>query len=361
MRGKVARTIVLWTVLVSVMSFPVAAQEKKGGGMPPAKVVVATMKSGTVAPESEFIGTIYYSEVSEIAAEVSGKVEKVSFEEGFRVKKNADLVRLSSDILEKTLESTKASYEQVLSDLEKARLDFQRIENLYKEESIAEQVYDENRFNVKSLEKRSDSLSADVARLELELDKKVIRSPFNGIVIKRNVDVGEWLSPGGVVATVARYDVVEVMVNVPQAIVNFIKPGLNVVVLVGTDTYEGKVFSVVPSGDVATRTFPVKIRLRNSGSLKGGMEAKVKLPTGRKEDVFIIPRDAVLTQFGNTVIYAVIDNKAAMLPVKVIGYEGLNAGIASERISKGMSIVVKGNERLREGQPLMIINNGDEK
>lgn len=361
MRYNVAQAALMLLLAVSVNTLSAEAQDKKGGGMPPAKVVIEEIKTGMIAPENLYVGTVYFAEVSDIAAEVNGKVEKVGFEEGFRVRKNGELVRLSSDILEKTLESTKASYEQVLSDLEKARLDLRRIENLYKAESIAEQVYDENRFKVKGLEKRADSLNADVARLELELEKKVIRSPFNGVVIKRNVDVGEWLSPGGVVATVARDDVVEVMVSVPQGIVNFINPGAKVKVIVGTDTFEGTVFSVVPSGDVATRTFPVKVRLRNNGSLKGGMEAKVKLPTGRKEEVFIVSRDAVLTQFGNTVIYAVIDNKAAMLPVKVMGYEGLNAGITSERISKGMKIVVKGNERLREGQPLMIIDNGNEK
>src|SRR3972149_5921263 len=79
------------------------AQEKQQQGMPPAKVVVSDVTSGFIAPEGGFIGTVYYQEVSDVASEVSGLAEEVSFEEGQRVKKGDVLVGISSDLLEEAI------------------------------------------------------------------------------------------------------------------------------------------------------------------------------------------------------------------------------------------------------------------
>jgi multidrug efflux pump subunit AcrA (membrane-fusion protein) len=125
----------------------------------------------------------------------------------------------------------------------------------------------------------------------------------------------------------------------------------------GGGVVKGRVFAVVPRGDVATRTFPLKIRINNSASLKEGMEARVELPTAEKKQSLVVPRDAVITMFGRTVLFAVVDSKAKMIPVKVIGYEDATAGVNAQGLKEGMKVVVKGNERLRDGQPVIEAQN----
>ncbi len=330
------------------------AQEKKAATMPPAGVVVSEVSAGIVAPESEFIGTVYFKEVSETASEVSGIVESSKFEEGRRITKGDILVKLNSDILEKRIMATAASYEEVLSDYGKSRKDLVRTGSLFKEKLVSEQAYDENIFRLKGLEKKAVSLKAEVERLEVELLKKEITAPFNGIIVKKHVDRGEWVSPGTVVATIARDNVVDIIAEVPEDIVGFIEQNMVVTINAGGKEIKGNVFAIVPRGDISTRTFPVKIRAKNSVSLIEGMEARVKLPVGQKQQTLTVPRDAVISMFGMTVVFAVIDSKAKMLPVQVAGYEGLNAGISAEGLSEGMNVVVKGNERLRDGQDVMI-------
>ena len=322
---------------------------------PPAAVVVSEVKNGFVAPEAEFVGTVFYLEVSDVAAEVNGRIEVVSFEEGQRIKTGHVLVRLNADLLEKNLKGTKASYEQAFSELEKARSDFQRIENLYQRQVVPEQVYDENRFKVKGLEKKAESLKAEVERLEVELQKKVIKAPFDGVVIKKFVDRGEWLSPGSSVATIARDEIIDVVVDVPEEVMKFIRTGIEVRVKAGGKETKGKIFALIPRGDIATRTFPVKVRLNNFLSLVEGMEARVSLPTSDRKRSLMVPRDAVLPLFGQNVVFAIIESKASMIPVKVIGYQGNMVGIEGERLSEGMKVAVKGNERLRDGQPVNIV------
>ncbi len=347
--------IYVMVVFIVLASLPtLQAEEKKPQGMPPAKVVVSEVGSGLIAPENVFVGTVYYQEVSEVASEVSGKVETVSFEEGQRVGAETVLVRLNSDLLIKTLEASRASYEQILAELEKAHTDLMRAENLFKEKLISEQLYDEPRFRAKGLEKKSVSLNADVERLEAEVSKKEIAAPYRGIVVKKHVDRGEWLSPGSVVATIAKDDKVDIVVDVPESVIRHIRHGISVAVVVAGRELKGKVVAVIPRGDISTRTFPVKVRVKNDSSMIEGMEAKVTLPTGKKEKTLAVSRDALITAYGKTVVYAVIDEKAAMMPVQVIGYEGMTAGIAGEGLKEGMKVVIKGNERLRPGQDVMI-------
>ena len=349
---KIYTILIFFLMLLKPLN--IEAQDKLPPGMPPARVVVSGVFSGFIAPENEYIGTVYYQEVSDVAAEVSGLSEEVRFEEGQRVKKGDVLVVISSDLLDKTIRSAKANYEQVLSDLEKERKNLERAELLFREQLLSEQAYDEQRFNVAGLEKRVLSLKSEAERLEVELSKKTVRSPFDGIVIKRHIETGEWLSPGTAVASIGKDDFADVIAEVPEHVIAYIKKGMDARVITGGSEMTGKVFSIVPKGDVSTRTIPVKVRIRNVSGLIEGMQARLILPAGNKEKAMIVPRDAVITVSGKTVLFAVVDAKAKMIPVKVAGYTGMNAGVHGEGLRAGMKVVIKGNERLRDGQQVSI-------
>ena len=344
-------------ILLLLISFSYG-QEKKGIGMPAAPVIVSEVRTGHVSSAVEFVGTVYYPEVSDVAAESSGRIEAVSFEEGQRIKKGDLLVKINTELLEKTIQGNQAAHEEVLVNLEKAKIDLQRIESLFRKQVVPEQLYDENRYKVQSLEKKAASLMAEVERLQIDLARKSIRSPFDGIVVKRWVDRGEWLQPGSAVATVARDDMIDIVVELPEIFTRNIRIGMDVKVKVGGKEMKGIAFAFVPKGDVATRTFPIKIRMSNTLSLIEGMEARVSLPSGESRRTFMVPRDAILPTMGQTVIFAVIDSKAKMISVKVIGYQGEMVGIEGEGLVEGMKVVVKGNERLRDGQMVTILPKG---
>jgi multidrug efflux pump subunit AcrA (membrane-fusion protein) len=97
--------------------------------------------------------------------------------------------------------------------------------------------------------------------------------------------------------------------------------------------------------------------MKNSASLKEGMEARVNLPITEKKETLIVPRDAVITMFGRTVVFAIVESTAKMIPVKVTGYAGMMAGVNANGLKEGMKVVVKGNERLRDGQSVSYTDN----
>jgi len=345
----------LASVVLILLPVLIQGQDKKPQGMPPATVVVSDLRVGVIAPEVEYVGTVYYPEVSDVAAESSGRIEAVHFDEGQRIKKGDLLVKINAELLEKTLQGTIASHEEVLTNLEKARADLSKIESLYQKRVVPEQLYDENRFKVQSLEKKASSLLAEVARLKIELQKKSIQAPFDGIVIKRWISHGEWLQPGSAVATLARDDVVDVVVEIPEGTMKLIRLEMDVnVKALGKET-TGKISAIVPRADITTRTLPIKIRISNTSSLVEGMEARVSLPSMEPRKSLVAPRDAVITLFGTPVVFAVSGSKVKMIPVKVIGYQGSMVGIEGEDLSEGMKLVVKGNERLRDDQTVTVI------
>ena len=346
--------LVVFALAVLFLSLPSGLQgQQKKQGPPPANVTVASVKTGLVAPQAEFIATVFYQEISATAAEMSGLVEDVRFEEGQRVQENQILVELGSQLLRKRHQAARASYEQIISEVQIARIDLKRREALFKKKSISEQSYDETRYRLIGLQKRAAALEAQVEQFEIELQKKIIRAPFNGVVIKRHVDRGEWVSEGETVAMIGKDDIIDIVAEVPERFIPFIAAGMQVDASVNGNNLKGRVTAVVPRGDVATRTFPIKIRTTNTLSLIEGMSARVILPTARSVNALIVPRDAVIAKFGQNVVYAVSDSKANMMPVQIIGYDGLDAGIQAEGLKDGMLVVVEGNERLRNEQAVV--------
>jgi RND family efflux transporter MFP subunit len=345
--------------LALLAASPVLAQEQekpgqaKPQGPPPAKVVVGKSREGMVRPQTEFIGTLEFPDVSTVASEAEGRVDRVSFEEGDRVRRGQAMVSLDADLLRQDIEAAKANLERVRSDLENAGIDLARKKTLYESRTVSGSVYDDARFKAQGLENQARSLEADLKRYQIQLGKKAVYAPFNGVVLAKHTSVGEWLSPGSAVADVAMDGSVDVVVEVPQDILEFQEKGAEVEAVAAGRTLKGRIVAVIPKGDVTTRTFPVKVRVANDGSLAQGMEARVRLASGNEATAVFVPRDAVIQAFGSFVVWVVKDGAAAQVPVQVTAYTGMEAAVTGQGLGPDMDVVVKGNERLRPGQPVM--------
>ncbi|MCA1943846.1 MAG: efflux RND transporter periplasmic adaptor subunit [Desulfovibrio sp.] len=332
-------------------------------GAPPAKVVTAKAVSGRVNPTQQFIGTVYFPEVAKVAAEVSGRVELLDIETGSRVKAGQRLVALSTDIATKELESSRASHQRLLSQLEIARIELGRMEQLIKTRTVAVQEYDQARFLVQRLEREAASLKASADLLEIKLRKAQPAAPFDGVVLERHVGRGEWLSPGTAIATIARDDSVDVLVDLPAPVLAFVPMDGELTMTVGGRERLGRVSAIIPAGNVATRTFPLKIRVTDVGAppvpLVQGMEARVDVPSGDQVDAVLVPRDAVMLTQGRHQLWVNAQGAAAPVPVEVLAYKGSQAAVRALEnggvLHDGVEVVVKGNERLRPGHPLDIV------
>ncbi len=338
--------------LAACMGISIAAIGQPG--MPPAKVTAASVVAGRLAPTAQFEGTVYYKEVSNLATEVSGKVVEVLFEEGQHLASGKPLVRLDDSLLRSQLRATRASHRESQTRLEQEEVRLERAELLIKDEVTTPQEYDDIKFTMESLEHRAEAARAEVERLELEIAKKVTSAPYDAIVLERRTELGEWKNGGEAVAVVARDRLFDVIVNLPEQYLPFVKMEAPVDVSAGGRTLSGKVVAVIPRGDVATRTFPVKIRIESEDGLLEGMSALVNMPVGKPHECLLVPRDAILLDRGQAFVVIVREGVAVRLPVTLHGYEGVTAGVEVDGLQAGMSVVTKGHERLRDGQPVAV-------
>ncbi|PLX69705.1 MAG: efflux RND transporter periplasmic adaptor subunit [Denitrovibrio sp.] len=349
------RNLLLCFILFGILTSTTFASDEKPPAKPASNVVVETATAGMLAPTSPFVGTVKFTDISSVAAESAGKIKTVKFEEGDIISRGSILAIIDSELLEKTIAEAEAALGQIEANLQLAQNDYERTAKLYKGNATSEQSYENKKYAAIALEKQKAAQYAAIDNLKAQLNKKMIYAPYNGIVVSKKTSVGEWVSSGSVVAELAKTGAMNIIVNVPEKLLSNMKKGLTVDIEAVGKPAKADFVSVIPSGDVTNRTFPVKFKTNNAASLLQGMEARVYLPTSSPTKVLFINRDAVVTAQGNVFAYTVIDNAAKPMPLKVLGYRGNLAGVQSQALKAGMTVIVKGNERLRPNQAVNII------
>jgi RND family efflux transporter MFP subunit len=352
--------LVIPFVLCSVLPVSLSSvwgQQAKPQGPPPVPVQVAWVKQESVSEQITLVGSTEAVVRSTIAAEVSGLVESFPVKEGDFVQKGQVLVILRSTALWFRLEAAEAVKGKVQADLDFAKKELIRHEALKGSNSIAERKYDEVVFQHASLVQELQKAEAEIKLLRDEISKKKVVAPFSGFVAKEHTQVGEWLSAGSPVVSLVDLSQVRVSVDVPERYIVQIALGSPVQIHMASlpeIRFQGKVSAILPEGDANARTFPVHVILSNDeAKIKGAMEARGTFNLGAVKDALLVPKDAVVTSGGNRMVYVVSDQTAQPIPVEVVGYYNGNVAIKGP-VQPGTQVVIRGNERLRPGQPVTI-------
>ena len=323
---------------------------------PPLLVTTVEVDEGVIQSTADFIGSTYFARVSQVATEIEGLVSEIKFAEGDKVKKGGQLVLLDSELLDTEITGARAAFEQNLVDLENARRDFNRIDSLYEDGSISEIDHDSYLAKKESLEKLSVILKSKHDKLLITKRKKTITAPFDGTILQKTVEVGEWVPKGGNVAVLADNSNIDVWVDVPAQNLEHLENGKDVRVRIGTRECTANFITFIPRGDMATRTFTAKFRLEDSDNIVEGLEALVALPNGAEKTGLVVPRDAVVDKYGETMIFLAVDKTATMVPVEIAGYVGLQAVVTGSGLEKGQQVIVRGAQRVEEGMELQFRN-----
>jgi multidrug efflux pump subunit AcrA (membrane-fusion protein) len=134
-----------------------------------------------------------------------------------------------------------------------------------------------------------------------------------------------------------------------------VRLGQQIELRIGADQLTGEVTAIIARGDVATRTFPVKLKIETATPLLEGMTARARMPIGASVECLLLPRDAILNQLGANFVFTVQDGVAHKHPVQIIGYDAMTAGISAPDLGPGQLFIVKGHERLLEGDAVQVV------
>ncbi len=350
----------LWTLWI-LFCFTAAAAAQP----PPAKVVTDPVTERRVAPTTRIVGVVDFDNRSGISPEVSGLIEEQAAVEGTVVRKGDVLVRLSTQFVEKDIAIRKKEAEQIGVKIANARRNLKRFEALLKGNAASQKAYDDLADTLRELVKQREMVRITVEKLELEKEKSTIRSPFDGLVLEKLKNVGEWVDPGVPIVRVGALDSLVVEVAVSEDLVRYISPGTEISLVINALDREfiGEVSRFEPVADPATKTFQIQIAIPYFEEAIQNMSATVNVPSGKERRLRMIKRDALVRNQGKTFVYTIKDGKAAILPVEIVAYEGEYVGVDAPHIQAGMEVVVDGNDRLRPDQPVEVIedagNGGD--
>jgi len=330
-------------------------------GRPPAPVRVSAVLEKEVVTLVTLIGSAEPWLETVVASEESGLVKEVMVDEGDRVQKGQVLCKQNTSQLELKVEAAKAGLAEAKIQETQAQRELQRQKRLYSIKSVSEKAYDDARFSSEASRKKVARLEAELRALEDQFDKKSIRAPVTGYIVKRHSLLGQWLGEGKPVVTLVVPDPILFMVPVPERHIPAMKKGDSVQVTFDAlpgRTFEGIIDAVIPRADKVARTFPVRIKIPNqNNTIKSGMLGRATLPMGNPHRAILVPKDALVLSSSGTVVYLVNDDKAHLVPVKLGPAHGPFIEIQGD-LKAGSKVVVRGNERLRPGQPVRIMGEG---
>jgi RND family efflux transporter MFP subunit len=404
---------IVWGRALEVLMY-VAAQT------PPAPVEVTPVIEREVAAQIDLVGSVEPLRRSVVASGALGLVTAFDVNEGDYVKAGQELARLRT----RTLEIQKAAAAAVLAqakqelaeleagsrpeEIERARAALaaaeararwaltrqQRVQSLVSRDAASEDqledvvsLLDQSREDVARLkadyelmrlgpraEKKAQARArvqeaeAELNRVEDDIEKRIVRAPFDGYVVAEHTEVGQWLDEKAPVVELVDLSTIEVQIMVPERYITVLRAGAAVTTQVdaaGEKPFEGMVARIVPQGDAESRHFPVKIRVPNrlDGQrpvLQAGMSAMVRMPVGERRKSLLVPKDALVLQAGKSVVY-VVDAKSdppSAVAVSVVpgaAHDSLTEIRGNLRV--GQQVVVRGNERLTPGQALKIVES----
>ncbi len=325
-------------------------------GPPPAKVVVGQVVSEEVSTTQSVTGILYYERISEISTEVAGLVEEVNVSQGDQVKKGDPLVRLNTEILEMEIALTKTRIEQIELRINNTQKNYKRLDRLYKSSGVSEKDFDDALYAYQDAGKEKQASKDTLAKLMIQQRRSIIKAPFDGVVLNKNVDSGAWVQQGILLVSIGSSSDLFVRAPIAEDLLQFIVLGEPVQVILNAYNREvsGTVIGIDPVADLKTKNVFLKIKIPPMDLVAQNMSANVFIPSSIKRQLSVISRAAVIKFQGKDFVYTVKEGKASILPVNIVAYLGQKVAVDNPYIVPGLPVVVEGNERLRPDQPVVV-------
>jgi len=306
-------------------------------------------------PQIDAVGTLRAVRGAELSLEVPGVVETISFQSGDEVKAGQVLLTLRKEDEEARLQSLEATASL-------AQITYDRDLKQLKAQAISQAIVDNDEANLRNAR-------AQVAVQKAILDKKTLRAPFDGKLGLRQVDLGQFLAAGTMIATLQSLDPIFVDFLLPQQAVAQIAVGDKVRAKIDAfpgRTFEGKITAINPKIETGSRNVQVRATLPNPDQkLMPGMFAAVELDTGAPQRLVTLPQTAVTYNPYGSLVYLLddkgkgSDGKPELVARQVFVTTGATRGdqvAILKGVSEGDTVVTSGQIKLRNGVPVVVDN-----
>jgi RND family efflux transporter MFP subunit len=324
-------------------------------------VAVTHAKAGPSENEITLPGNLMaYSEAS-IFARTNGYLKAWYTDIGAKVKTNQVMADIEAPDVDAQLRQADAALSQAKANLDIANLNFARQQDLLQKKVASQQEYDQNRTNVDAMKAAVQAAQANMQNLTVMKDFQQLKAPFDGVVTRRNTDVGALISAsngGQELFRVARTDILRVYVYVPQVYAAFVQDGstayLDFAEFPG-EKFQGKVAHIAGAIDPTTRTLETEIEVDNkNGRLFPGSFANVHLSLPLKKAPMVIPVNTLIFRSQGTQVAVVGKDGVVHLTNVTIGQDYGTSLEVTNGITPADSIIVNPSDSLADGAKVQV-------
>jgi len=312
MKHHSRRKFVITIFLASIVLFAGTMTGCKGKAQEPAVrrpeitgVIVAPVSLSTVDEVYTATGTVRANSTSMVASRVMGVVNSVSVREGDAVKAGQLLMVIDDRDTAQRVRAANMAVESANQNRTLAEKTWQRYKNLYDEKALTRQEMDQIDTQRKVAESEYERAKAMAEEAKTYLSFARVTAPVSGRITEKRIDVGSMATPGMPLLVMESGGSYYIEVFIDAALGKKIKAGMSAEAVVETmdKPLQGKIREVLPSVDPLSRTFTVKLDVRNV-SLRSGLFARVQIPVGKREAI-VVPEPAVVEKGQLTGVYAV--------------------------------------------------------
>ena len=319
-----------------------------------------------------------------VSAQITGTLTEVLVEEGEHVRKNQVLARLDDSGYKAALDAAKAQYAaaqaqvgQTRAQLAQAQHDAKRLDSIAARGLVSKQQAEQARTQavtaqatLLAAQKGAQAAAAQVASAQVNFDYCVVRSPFDGVVTDKAAQVGEIVSPfsagGGFtrtgVATIVDMDSLEVDVDVNEAYISRVTPGMPVEAVL--DAYPdwripAHVIAIIPSADRSKATVKVRIAFDTKDRrIIPEMGVRVSFLEKRADNSkpiagVLVPRSAIVQRDGHDVVFVIDGEHAKQTPVTT-GADFNDLKQVTSGLSAGAQVVAAPPADLKDGEKIKV-------
>ena len=324
-------------------SLPVAAKRTTGHAaaqpeLPSVQVRTQTVEAKPLASIEEVVGTVRAKLSATIEAKTSGRITDLPVVLGQKVKAGELVARLDAPEIKARLDQAEASLQQ-------ADRDSKRVSSLFNQQAATRADYE-------AADSRYLVAKGVVAEARAIMGFVEILAPFDGVVTRKWVDVGDQAAPGKPLVDIEDPSKLRLEADVPEAIASKIKQDARMTIRAGQSTGDlsGTMAEIAPIADPTSRTFRVKLDVPASPGLMLGQFARLIVPAGEYTSMRV-PTSAVV-QRGQMEILFVVENQHARLHLVKTGRRVNDETEILSGLDSGDSVVVDNPQQLVDGQPL---------
>ncbi|NKB78947.1 efflux RND transporter periplasmic adaptor subunit [Ochrobactrum daejeonense] len=261
---------------------------------PAQTVSTVTVKPGVWRPGVEAIGTANAINGVDLTVQLDGIVQKIDFKANQEVKEGDILLQMEDSIQKADLAAAEA--EAVLAQQNLKRADTLRTRGVG---AVS---------NVDTTASAANAAEALVEKMRATLAQKAVKAPFSGVIGISKVDIGQYLTPGTVIATLQSTDVMRIDFTVPEQALSSIKLGQTV--KVGSSAasldFSGTIVGIDPKIDPATRLVSVRAEVQNpEHKLTPGQFVQVRVELPEEDGVIALPQTTIISSLYGDYVYAV--------------------------------------------------------